>query len=189
MADINLLGSDSQKFNIAQTSAHLIVKILLGVLVVVILYYAYLRIQISRTQNSVRTLQAQTAAIEAEALNQKERGEVVTRQGQLQNLDSLIKNHLYWSPLLPELARVTLKSASYATFNADGTGVLNIDVTVPSYADADKYIQVFDLPQFNQQFSDVKILSINKVQEGNTVQIGMKLQLKFNPEFIRKTLQ
>lgn len=188
MADINLLGTDNSNYNFAKTGASLAVKILVGLLVLVLLYYGYLRWQVSRTENSIRDMQAKTSQVEADALGRPERGEVVTRQAQLQNLDSLIKNHLYWSGMLPQLARVTLKSASYAGLNADTNGTLSLDVIVPNYAEADKYIQVFDLPEFNQQFSDVKVLSINKIQQGSTVQVELKLQLKFNPDFIRKSL-
>jgi hypothetical protein len=189
MADINLLGTNNQGFNFARTGASWAVKILAAVLVLVLLYYGFLRLQISRTNGAIRDTQAKTSQLEADVLTGKNRGEVITRQGQVQNLNTLIKSHVYWSGLLPELAHVTLKSASYAGFTADTAGTLNLDIIVPNYAEADKYIQVFDLPQFNQQFSDVKILSISKIQTGSTVQTEMKLQLKFNPQFIRKTLQ
>lgn len=190
MADINLLdNSASDKPGYALAGAGIAVKILIGVLLLVVLYYGYLRLQSSRTQKAIDDLRVQTAQAESEALTRTERGEVVTRQGQLQSLDGLIKDHFYWSGLLPELARVTLKSASYASLQAMSTGTLNLDVIVPSYADADKYLQVFDLPQFNEQFSDVKVLSISKVQSGSTVATQLKIQLRFNPEFIKKKLQ
>ncbi len=189
MADINLLSTDSQKFNFAQKGVGLLIKALLVVLALVLLYYGYLWVQISRTNKAVQAAQVKTSQVEAEALTRKDRAEIVTRQGQLQSLDGLIKNHLYWSGLLPELARVSLKSASYTSFTAEAAGTLSLDVAVPTYADADKYIQVFNLPQFNQQFSDVKVLSIGKVQQGSTEQINMKLEVKFNPDFIRKTFK
>ncbi len=188
MADINLLGVENQKSNFARTGVSLFVKLLVVVLILVVAYYIYLRVQISRTRSATASTLVKTQQIKADALADKARGEVVTRQGQLQSLDKLIKNHLYWSGLLPELARVTLKSSNYSSFGADGSGTLTLDVVVPTYADGEKYLQVFDLPQFNEQFSDVKVLSITKVQQDNTVQINLKIQLKFNPEFIRKTL-
>lgn len=188
MADINLLGTENQTTNYTRASASLIVKILAVVLVLVLVYYGYLRVQISRARATTQATLAKTQQFKAEALADKARGEVITRQGQLQALDKLIKGHLYWSGLLPELARVTLKSANYASLGADSAGTLTLDVLVPSYAEADKYLQVFDLPQFNAQFSDVKVLSISKVQQENSLKIDLKLQLKFNPDYIRKTL-
>jgi predicted glycoside hydrolase/deacetylase ChbG (UPF0249 family) len=86
------------------------------------------------------------------------------------------------------LARVTLKSTSYASIQATAEGLLNVSITAPTYEDLDKYLQVFDLPQYNEQFSEVKILSITKTQDENSVQNEMKLQLKFNPAFIRNRL-
>jgi len=189
MADINLLGNTNKGFSFARNGASMAAKILATVLVLVLLYFVFLRLQISQTTRAVNDAQAKTSEVESETLAGKDRGEVVTRQGQVQNLNNLLKSHVYWSGLLPELARVTLKSASYVGFTADTFGVMSVDVIVPTYADADKYLQVFDLPQFNQQFSDVKVLSISKIQSGSTVQTEMKLQLKFNPAFIHKTLQ
>jgi hypothetical protein len=188
MADINLLGSDNQKTNFTQTSASLAIKILIGLLVLVILYYGFVKIRTSRARNSIVEVQSKTSQLKAEALGDKQRGELITRQGQLQNLEGLIKNHFYWSGLVPELARASLKSSSYTNFKMESSGVMSLDVVVPTYADADKYIQVFDLPQFSRQFSDVKVVSINKIQQGNSVQIELRLELKFNPAFIHKTL-
>jgi hypothetical protein len=188
MADINLLSTDSQKFSFSQAGTGAAVKILAGVLILVVAYYGYLRWQVSRVGKSTQTVQAKTRQVESDTINNKQRAEVVTRQGQVNDLDGLIKNHVYWSGLLPELARVTLKSASYAAFDADTAGTMNLTAIVTTYADADKIIQVFDLPQFNQQFSDVKILSLSKIEEEGQVKIKLILQLKFNPTFIRKTL-
>lgn len=189
MADINLLSTDNtHKFHFTQ-GAGLVVKVLIGVLVLIILYYGYLRWEINHTKSTTSALEAKTVKLTAEAMGRKDRDEIVTRQGQLQSLDGLIKNHVYWSDFLPELARVSLSSSTYASFLADATGVLDVTVVVPTYADADKYVQVFDLPQFNTQFSDLRILSMSKVQEVNLVATQLKLELKFNPNFIHKTLK
>jgi hypothetical protein len=189
MADINLLSTTTQTSNTAEHSASLAVKILGGILILLLLFYGYTWLQMRRTQSALASVQTQMNRAQSEAINMKDRGQLITRQGQVQALDTLIKNHLYWSYLLPELARVTLRSASYSTIGADANGVLSLTVNLPSYAEADKYLQVFDLPQYSQQFSDVKVLSITKAQVGSTAQTQLKLQLKFNPEFIRNRIQ
>jgi hypothetical protein len=188
MADINLLSTNNQSPVAAQHQASLVVKIIAVVLVLVVLYYGYLWYQASRVNNRIEYTQSQIGKTQAEALAMKERSALITRQGQLQTADTLVKNHVFWSYLLPELARVTLKSTSYATIAATSEGVLNLTVTAPSYADLDKYLQVFNLPQYNKEFSDVKVLSIIKAQDENTLSNEMKLQLKFNPAFIRNRL-
>ena len=114
---------------------------------------------------------------------------MITRQGQLQSVNGLIKNHMSWSYLLPELARVTLRSSSYTTISADSTGTLTMSVSAPNYSDLDQYLQVFNLPQFNQQFSDVKVLSVSKAQEGSNLTTQMRIELKFKPDFIRNRTQ
>jgi hypothetical protein len=188
MADINLLSTNNESRGFRSKGAPLFVKILSVLLLLVVLYYGYLWFYSSRIQNQITEWKDKTAQVQAQAMNQKERKEVVTRQGQIQNLDQLIKNHVSWSYLLPELARVTLKSAVYSSISADEKGSLTLTVTAPNYADLDKYLQVFDLPQYNQQFSEVRILSINKIQNEDRVYTQMKIQLKFNPDFIRNRL-
>lgn len=189
MPDINLLSTNSQHSSYANTGAGLAVKILGVLLVLVLLYWGYLAYAVSQAHKDLATMTAKTAQVQSDAMNRKERNELITRQGQLQSLDGLIKNHMSWSYMLPELARVTLRSSSYTTISVDTAGLLTMTVNAPNYSDLDEYLQVFNLPQFNQQFSDVKVLSINKTQEGSNLETQMRLQLKFNPDFIRNRTQ
>jgi hypothetical protein len=134
------------------------------------------------------SIQSDIKSAQSEALNNKDRNELVTRQEQLKNLDGLIKKHLYWSYLLPELARVTLKSAQYTEIEAKSDGKLNLAVTLPNYEEVEKFMQMFDLPEYNQQFSNVRILDINNVQTNTTLQTELRLELNFNPEYIKGRL-
>nr|MDQ3018735.1 hypothetical protein [bacterium] len=104
-------------------------------------------------------------------------------------LNILIKDHLYWSYILPELARVTLKSAKYTAIEAESTGKLNLTVSLASYDDLDKFLQIFDLPEYNQQFSNVKVMSLVKTQQEDVVETVARLQLTFNPAYIRGRIQ
>ncbi len=189
MPDINLLNNNSHSINFSRFGLSLLVKILTGILVLVGLYYGYLWISLRSNQKELVNLQTKTSQAETEAMSSKDRAELITRQGQLQNVDVLIKDHVYWSQILPELARVTVNSATYATINGDTKGMLNVTVSAPTFEELDKYLQVFNLPEYSTQFSDVRIVSLNKAQEGASVKNQMQLQLKFNPVFIHKTLK
>ena len=187
MADINLLqNSGNNKKPLTSVSASLAVKIAGLILILVLAYYAYLWFAHSRANKDLSAWTLKTSQAQSQAINEPGRQELITRQGQIKELDSLITHHVSWSYLLPELARVTLGSTTYANVSAKSDGTLQVTVNAPSYAELDKYLQVFNLPQFNQQFSDVKVLSITKAQEGSNLQTQMKLELLFNPQFIKR---
>lgn len=186
MADINLLQNDtSTTGSIVGRGGFYVSRLLMVVLVAVIAWYGYLLFDGHKTSGSIKDTQAKISQAESEALNNEGRGELLTRQGQVKALDGLIENHLYWSYLLPELARVTLPSTKYTTVEADAAGKLSLSVSLNSYDDFEKFMQVFDLPEYNQQFSNVRVVSINKTQKDDTIETVVRLQLTFNPEFIK----
>ncbi len=189
MPDINLLSTDNQESNYSSAGAGLVTKILGVVLIITLLYFVYLWFAVSQARKELASSIAKTSSAQNEAINRKERSELVTRQGQVQSLNLLIQNHLYWSYILPELARVTLRSSTYSNVSAGADGTLNLTVRAVEYSDLDQYLQVFNLPQFNQQFSDVKILAVSKAQQGSNLESEMRLELKFNPDFIRNRTQ
>ncbi len=191
MADINLLQPEQvSAATIIGRGQYVVSRILMIIMVVLLAGYAYLFIDLRSTNSSLSTTKEKIASAQGEALNNKDRNELITRQGQLKELDNLIKGHLSWSYLLPELARVTLKSAKYTNIDADASGKLDLTIALSSYEDLEKFLQIFDLPEYNEQFSDVKVLSITKTQQADTgtTETTVKLQLKFNPTFIKGKL-
>jgi hypothetical protein len=91
---------------------------------------------------------------------------------------------------LPELARVSLQRSDYVSIDAVSDGSLSLSVKLPSYADADKFLQVFDLPEYNRQFSNVRVLSIVKsTDEGGAISYLMRVQLDFSTDFLKSTNQ
>ncbi len=189
MAEINLLQNDSSTTaQLVGRGGYYVSRLLMVVLVAVVAWYAYLMFDGRKTASDIEKTQAKITQAETEALAAKGRGEVLTRQGQVKELDGLIKNHLYWSYLLPEIARVTLNTAKYTAVEADSTGKLTLSVAVATYEDFEKIMQIFDLPEYNQQFSNVTVLSINKAQHENEVETIVRIQLTFNPMFIKGKL-
>lgn len=190
MADINLLTTEvTTGVSLTRRTGVIVARLLAVLLILLIGLYLFLFIRVRSTDSSIIATQQKTRQAQQEALNNKDRQQLVIRQAQLQHIDTLLKDHLYWSYLLPELSRITLQSAHYATLEVDSTGKLAMNVSVPNYAELDKFLQVFDLPEYNSQFSNVKVLSITKAQEGELITLQARVQLTFNPAFIKNRIQ
>lgn len=186
MADINLLQSESHDIGSEVSNiARIFARLLVIVVALAIVAYGVMYFFDWSAQKSLEQTKASIQTKQSEIMANKDRNELVTRQEQLQQLETLIDNHLYWSYLMPELARVTLKSGRYANIEATSDGKLNLTVNLPSYEDVEKYLQIFDLPEYNQQFSNVRIVNINKVQTDTSIEIQLTVQLTFNPAFIK----
>jgi hypothetical protein len=191
MANINLLSTDNapSSASVTRRLARLIAQLLALVLLAVFAYYGYLQYSARTTAKELQEVKEKTAQAQRDALGNKDRLELITRQGQLQSLDKLIKAHVSWSYLLPELARVSLRTASYTSVEAAAGGKMILTATLPDYKEVDKFLQIFDLPEYNEQFSDVKVMSVTKAQQGANLVTQLKIQLTFNPEFIKNRFQ
>lgn len=186
MPDINLLQTQSRDIGSQASSlAKAFARILVLLVFLAIIAYGLLFYLSWSTQASINTVANNIKAKQAEIVANEDRDELLTRQEQLNELETLIDDHLYWSYLMPELARVTLSSAHYTSIEAKSDGKLNLVVSLPTYDDVEKYLQIFDLPEYNQQFSNVRVISINKVQSETTVGVQLTIQLTFNPAFIK----
>lgn len=189
MSEINLLGSDSSGSSVnSGVLSKVVARVVFFLLFLSVSTYIVLSVVNYTTNRSLETAQKQIQAVQAQALGNKDRNELVTRQEQLKELDTLVDNHVYWSYLLPELARITLKSASYTEITAKADGKMQLSVVLPSYADIEKFMQIFDLPQYNQQFSNVRIVGIDNTQSGSAIQTKLRLELTFNPSYIKDRL-
>ncbi len=186
MSEINLLHNDSDGGGAGGNFvATFVARLLLILLIVVLAAYAALYFYNWSAEKKLTKVKQQVQSLQTEALANTERNELVTRQEQLIELETLISKHVYWSYLLPELARVTLKSARYADIEAESTGELSLSVSLPTYADVEKYLQIFDLPEYNQQFSNVRVVGIDTIQKETSIETLLRLRLTFNPEFIK----
>lgn len=186
MADINLLQSPSAHSSaISNRSRVFLARLLMFILVAVVLGVGLFKFFSWQNGKSITETQAKVASAQSEALNSKDRKEIITRQGQVKELNTLVADHMYWSYFLPELAKVTLRTASYSAINMDNKGKLVVTVSLPSYEELEKYMQIFDLPEYNQRVSNVKILSINRQQLTDSLQTIVRLELTFDAEFLK----
>ncbi len=185
MAEINLLKQSSGGSNLKKNSSKFLIRGLLTVLVLLVAYYGWLFIESKSIDNKTVAAEAQINTDNQSALDAKGRDELLTRQQQLQTLSGLIGPHTYWSQLFKPLADATLKNANYSSLTVGKDNGLVLNVTVPTLEDLDKYMQIFNLPGFDQNFSDVRIGGFSKVQDKNSTSVKFEVQMQFDPKIIQ----
>lgn len=186
MAEINLLGSSQT--NKSQGIAPFIPlfnRLFVGLLVLVIALYGWFWYREGKIDDQSAQINDQVNAAQQKLMNNPSRNELLTRQGQIQDLTRLARNHFYWSILLQELPKMDLKTAQLLAFNANSQGVATMVVSVTSYADLDRFLQVFDKASVNQTFSDIQIKSVSKTEQNGQPLIKAKIQVKHRLDFIR----
>lgn len=182
---INLLGQDAQHAAPWTKGTLYVVRFFVLLFIVVVAYWAYIFVRARLVTQDIAQAQEQIIQTQKEILANQNRRELLVRQGQLKTADALIADYQYWSKLLPELARVTLRGASYISFSADRTGTARLSVTVPSYEAFDQFLQVFDLPPFDEPFSQITVSSVGKYQQGDTQSVRFDVTLKYNQNFLK----
>jgi cell division protein FtsB len=189
MADINLLEKRTTYSQVKERGKRWFLRIVTLVFVLTLALYGYLFFSQWNAEKQIAEHQSVIAKAQSELENNQQREELITRQAQVKKANQLLNDHLFWSGLLPELARVTLTQAQYSSVEISKTGDIFLTVTVPNYEEAEKFLQVFDLPEYNQQFSNVRILALGRAEKNNVLQTTMRLQLTFNPSLLKKPIQ
>lgn len=187
MPQINLLKQNNATTNNSQGFLKIIVAVLAIGMAGLVFYYGWLYFQGKTIIQKIVDVEAKIEQEKKTVLNMDKRDEVLTRQQQLAGLESAISTHFYWSQLLPELARATLKTASYTSLRAGLEGELILSATVPSLSELDKYLQVFDTPTFNKNFSNVRIGGFHKSQavEGAPTTVSFEVKMQYDPQLIQ----
>lgn len=179
MPEINLLNNNSgPKAGIGSTLASTMSKALIVVLVLLLAYWGYALFATRSARNSIASAKYAIEQDQQDIIKNGGRNEVLTRQAQLKQADTLITNHVYWSRFFSDIAKATLKTAAYGGFAVDADGVITASVIVPDYQSLDQFLQVFDLPAYNGNFSNVKIVSVSKSQDENVE--ALDARIKFN---------
>ncbi len=186
MTQINLLKQTAPTTNLWAIIPKILARFFLVVLIALVAYYAWLIINSKKIAKDIITTQIEINDGKKEGLHMDKREEVLVRQQQLQAVNDTLTKHLYWTQLFSELARVTLKNANYSSIRVGTDGVVTLTGNVPTIADLDKYLQVFDLSAFNKNFSDIRIGGYNKVQNKDSgSKVSFDLMMKFNPAVIQ----
>jgi hypothetical protein len=164
----------------------ILVRVLLVVLVLALGYYGWLFYRGGSVTKDTASLQAKMDNESNAATSVPRLNELLTRQLQIKDLQGVVASHIYWSRLFSELARVTLKTASYDSMQVIGDGTIQLNAEVPSIQDLDKYLQVFDLTDFNKYFSNVRVSQFTKIQSAALGTTGIQFQIKmqYDPSLI-----
>lgn len=185
MPQINLLGQDTERsVGTLGRGPVYIVRIFALLFLLLLAAWGFLALRVKMNMSKANKVQADIRKVQDEIVAMPAWRQVVTRQGQVKAAEGLLDGQQFWSRLLPELARVTLQSASYLSFSADARGTARMSVSVPSYADFDKFLQVFDLPQFNDHFSQVTVSSVEKYQQGDSQLIRFDVAVTYDKAFL-----
>ncbi len=186
MPQINLLGQDAKRYSEQFAKGPLYaIRFFVFFFVVLICVWGFLFVRTRVITGKVMSTRAEVISQQNKILSDSRRRELLVKQGQLDSANRLLASHEYWSKLLPELARVTVKTASYISFFAEENGEAHLKVTVPTYKDFDLFLQVFDLPEFSNVFSHVSVSSVGKYLQGNTQSVRFDVVLKYNDEFLK----
>ncbi len=185
MPQINLLKEKRSNPRALQPLIIGINFLLMAVVLGLIAYYGWMYFTVkSNTKNTVE-LQANIGKEKNAALKSPDRQQLLARQAQLKELEGIVAKHSYWSALLPSLAKVTLKEAQFMTVKIDTANLLNISVSVPNTESLDKFLQVFDLPEYNKNFYNLKIGSISNGQKEDKLLTKFDVRMNYNPELLK----
>lgn len=106
----------------------------------------------------VSDTESQNAALRKQ-LNQEQSqlGSAKTLQAQMANLRTLVSNHVYLTPLLEEIGKMTYTKAQYVTLDVANTGTVHLEGRVADYTSLAKLILGLNS---SSKFSNVRLLSV-----------------------------
>jgi hypothetical protein len=186
VAQINLLKQNTSRRPLAESFYRLILMVFGLAVLAVFCYYGWLVFYASSLNGKMADLQQKMNTESQASLNNPRRNELLARQLQLKDLNSLVAGHLYWSQIFPVLAKVTLKKAAYDNIVINPqTSTITLSARVPTLEDLDKYMQVFNLPEFNQYFSNVRISGFTQVQTSTGSMVTFDVSMDYNPDLVQ----
>lgn len=162
-----------------------LVKFLIVVGIGAVAYYGWVFFQTKKVTAELVRVQDEIAAEKASVSGIQDRDELLTRQLQLQSLDKVIAKHAYWTHVLPELANVTLRSATYSNIKATAEGVISLSGKVPTLEELDKFLQVFNLPEYSANFNMVRLGSYHVAQEDEGTSVSFEIKMNYNTGLLK----
>lgn len=184
MPQINLLKQNQSSSGSLQLITSVVVKILVAGIVGLVVYYGYLVVKGGSEQKKAISLEQKIEDKRKLLAERPERNELFIRQQQIKELNTLIANHPYWSGLLPALAKVMLQTANVVSFKALQDGSISMTVTVPSVLDVERFLQVFDMAEFNKNFYNIRIGSLGRSQSGDKLVTSFDVRMNYNPALL-----
>jgi hypothetical protein len=192
MANINLLGQENFQSQPKITGEKIGTTLsVVGALILVLIVAAYWWFvwQEKSVISDTADLKTKFAVLDKEVSSSPIRKEAILRQGQILELKQLLGGYTYWSRLLPELSKVTLKTSGYVSLTASSDKNLHLNVVMPDFAEFDKFLKVFDNSVYNTKFKNLKVVSAGRFQneQGSGVRAEVEVQIK--PELLNSKLE
>jgi hypothetical protein len=185
VAQINLLSNETTRTALPwETLLAVLVRLFAIVFFLCIGYYGYLWYSTRSLAGKIIARQNSISQIQREILNHTDRKELLIRQGQISELEKLLASHTHWSKFFPELARITLKSASYVALSTEESGLAKISVVVPSYSDFASFLTVFEQPEFHEKFNDVKVIAVTKYQASGISGVKFDIEVAYDEKLL-----
>ena len=187
MQEINLLQNKVKDRTLAfERNNKLLMGICLVILTLELIGAGLLWLSTSSENNKIRSLQSSNATIQSQITQtEKQAPAAKSAQAQLKNVQTLLNNHIYWTGVFGLLASKDPQKVRYT--NVDGSvadGKISIQGVAASYTEVGNLI--LSLSTANDQFKDVKLISVNPSQGANA---GYSFSLSFkatNTAFSKK---
>ena len=166
----------------------LLTWVLILVIVIVAGIWFWLYYLEANSRDQLLSLDAKITSSEAQ-IEEKEvmKEEALVLQKQIDNLDALIKNHIYWSKTFSEIEDNTLKKAYFSRFTGDAQGKkIVLSAQVPDFTSAAKQLVVF---REAEKFTDIDISSISITVEEGKAYIGFDVTLSLADDLLMPHLE
>jgi hypothetical protein len=187
MAQINLLRQNNSPEKKLGNITGIAVKLLVVAVFGVLGYYGFLYAQVSKINKQIMSVREVIAKEESKLSQLERRDELALRQSQLKEMEKIINSHVYWTTLLPELAKITLKpdKGYFTAVKILADGNVNVSLRSSSLEDIDKFLQAFDLPEVYKNFRNVSISSINRELVDESIERSLEVSFQYNPDLLK----
>lgn len=154
----------------------LITTLAVIVLLVVVLYYNFLKIQ---AENDIKDVESQITSVneEIKTLKNKDVEKVYLAQNFLKQLE---ENQVIWATFLERLQEVTPPDVMYSSFSSSEAGDVTVSAFGPSFQGVAQLIRVF---QQNPYFSEIFVPSLSRgIDLSGESRVSFGINMKYNPK-------
>lgn len=186
MAEINLLKNELQEkgpFSFGPPGL-MSVYIVVSIIALEILLYSGLAFYQRYVENKARDVEKQAMDMDLEIKKMEaSRLAAISFQRRVNNLQFLLNNHVFWTPVFDELEKYTYKGARYQTLQVDQSKrELLVSGTIPSYTELGKLMLGL------KQSANVSNVTLNATGATQSGEAGYEftMQISFDSKLLTK---
>lgn len=184
MQDINLLQSKlKDKSETWDRRNNVIIVVFVIITLVVLAAGGFLYFLNQNAKKKTADLKTQNTSIQTKLdSSQGDLAEARGFQAQVQNIELLLNNHIYWTPVFDEIQKTVLKEAYYANMQATTDGKMHLEGITGSFEQVGKLILSLST---SPNLKNVKLLAI---QQNSGQQSGFRfgIDLEANTQLLKK---